>query len=121
MSTVRVSNGYAGNQAKLVVSPNGKFLYRPSVGATGQNAAGGGYHTINTSTGALSDLSGTFGGAGVANCIDVAVSPDSLYIYMGCVNAPVGIYQYSIDQTTGQPTPLSPASVPNSGTHLTIK
>jgi 6-phosphogluconolactonase (cycloisomerase 2 family) len=101
--------------AAVVVSPNSKYLFvaNASTGNAGSNSV----FSINSTTGALTAITGSpFPGSGAGNAI--AVDPTGHFLYV----ASTGIDAYSINQTTGALTAISgsPYSIPAAAFGVTI-
>ncbi len=94
----------------LLVSPQGDFLY---VANAGDNTIS--QFSINPTTGALTAMSPTTVATG-ATPYGLTISSDdqSFYVPMGGSATPGLIYQYGITPSTGNLTPLTPATI-NSG------
>jgi 6-phosphogluconolactonase (cycloisomerase 2 family) len=99
-------NGDTGPSA-VAVSPNGKFLFVTN--ASTNNAGSDSVFSINSTTGALTPVTGSpFSGSGAGN--GVTVDPTGHFLYV----ASDGIDAYTINQTTGALTPItgSPYTIP---------
>ena len=88
--------------AAAVVSPNGKFLFVANFSTN--NAGSISVFTINTSTGALTPVTGSpFTGSGPAN--GISIDPTGKFLYV----AANGVDAYTVNQTTGALTVVSGA------------
>ena len=86
--------------AAVVVSPSGKLLFVANFSTN--NAGSISVFTINTTTGALTPITGSpFAGSGPAN--GISIDPTGKFLYV----AANGVDAYAINQTTGALAPIS--------------
>jgi 6-phosphogluconolactonase (cycloisomerase 2 family) len=90
------------NPRDIEVSPDGKYIY--TVGDTSNLYR----YTRNTTTGAITSVSGSYNGG--TNPQEIAISPDGLHLYTTDYTNDY-VRMFRIDQANGNPIALTPAYI----------
>lgn len=97
--------GSQGFTSQIIVDPLGRYVYTyNTVGTTSISAL-----TINATTGALSQVSGSPYTTNNSDyfAANLAIDPSGSFLYASCSSGSCGVLGFNIDGTTGALTPLS--------------